>query len=423
MPFTADDCRRARLDFPALSRRCATAPEQPLAFLDGPAGSQVPRQVIDAIAADSRDCTANSHGEFATARRWDEIVHETRETVATFLGAESWRCVSFGANMTTLAFALSHALRRTPGLLRAGDEVVVTALDHEANRGPWLALAEAVGMTVREVALRDDGTLDVADLEEKIGARTRLVAVGLASNALGTVNDLAVRRARERAREVGALLVVDAVHAAPHFALDAGASDVDFLLCSAYKFYGPHVGILYARPGLLDTLVTDRLRTQDPAAPWRIETGTPNHAALAGVGAAIEYVAGFGAGATLRERLLDAFAGIGEWEGALARRYWDEIARVPGVRRYGPGFDAGRRAPTVSITLAGVGAEELARRLGERGVQVWNGHFYAQRAVEVLGLEDVGGLLRTGFLLYNTSDEVELLVAGVAEAADVVVAR
>ncbi|MEO8195120.1 MAG: cysteine desulfurase-like protein [Thermoanaerobaculia bacterium] len=408
MPFDATACQQARLQFPALARRQGG---QPIAFLDGPAGSQMPAPVIDAISGYYREANANTHGQFATAQRSDELLHAVREKAAAFLGAASWRSISFGANMTTLSFALAHAVGRA---CSPGDEIVVTQLDHEANRGPWLGLAER-GLVIREVALLADGTLDAASLAAAIGPRTRLVAMGLASNALGTVNDVA--RARELTRAVGAWLLLDAVHYAPHFAVDVAAMDPDFLLCSAYKFYGPHVGLLYSRPGLLDTLATDRLRTQDPSAPFRIETGTLNHAALVGVGAAIDFLASWGRGDDLRQRLVDAMAGIGEWEGALARRYGSAVQAIPGVTVHGPAFASGPRAPTVSITLAGVPAEVVARRLGERGIQVWDGDFYALRAVEVLGLAGVGGLLRTGFLLYNTPEEVDRLLAGLSEIA------
>ena len=408
MSFTAEHCARARRDFPSLARAEAG---QPVAFLDGPAGAQVPAPVADAIAAYYRDTNANTGGHFATSRRSDALIHGVREKAAAFLGAASWRTVSFGANMTTLAFALARAVGRS---FAPGDEVVVTQLDHEGNRGPWLALAER-GAVVREAALLADGTLDQDDLLAKIGPRTRLVAMGIASNALGTVTD--VRRVRARCSEVGALLVLDAVHYAPHFALDVATLDPDFLLFSVYKVYGPHVGVLYSRPGLLETLLTDRLCTQSPEAPWRIETGTLNHAALAGVGAAIDWVASWGSGDDLRARLVDAFAGIGDWERSLTARYLDGLAAIPGVTVHGPPLTVGPRAPTVSITVAGARAEDLARSLGVRGIQVWNGHFYAVRAVEVLGLARVGGLLRTGFLLYNTPAEVDRLLGAIGEIA------
>jgi cysteine desulfurase family protein (TIGR01976 family) len=406
MPFNADSCRRARLDFPALARRQG---ERPIAFLDGPAGSQVPTSVIEAISGYYRDTNANTHGQFATSEASDALLQGVREKVATFLGAASWRSISFGANMTTLNFALSRALARS---FAPGDEIVITQLDHESNRGPWLALADH-GLVVHEVRILADGTLDADDFEAKVGPRTRLVAMGLASNALGTVNDVVL--ARRLSRRVGAWLLLDAVHYAPHFALDVAALDTDFLLCSAYKFYGPHVGVLYSRPGLLDTLATDRLRVQDPAAPYRIETGTLNHAALAGVGAAVDYLASWGEGPSLRARLVDAMSGISAWEGALARRYWRQVQDISGVTVRGPGFGMRQRAPTVSLTVDGLSAETVARELGARGIQVWDGNFYAVRAVEAMGLDSVGGLLRTGFLLYNTDEEVDRLLAALRD--------
>jgi cysteine desulfurase family protein (TIGR01976 family) len=291
---------------------------------------------------------------------------------------------------------------------------VITQLDHEANRGPWIALRER-GVSVKEVRLRPDGRLDYDDMAAKIGARTRVVAMGLSSNALGTVNDAAIARTLSRA--VGALLVLDAVHYAPHFPVDVAALDPDYLLCSAYKFYGPHVGILYARPGLLEKLEPDRLRTQEQTAPERFETGTLNHAALAGVKAAIDYIAAWGDGATLRERIVSAVSSIAEHEHALARRYDVKVRHIPGVRRWGVGFEEGPRAPTVSITIEGVTAEAAARHLGDQGVLVWDGSFYALRPIEVLGLVDRGGVLRAGFSMYNTADEVDRLLTGVAEIA------
>jgi cysteine desulfurase family protein (TIGR01976 family) len=407
MTFTEADCLRSRGDFPALER---TVDGRPIAYLDGPAGTQVPHAVIDAIACYYQKHNANSHGEFVTSRESDLLVHETREAVAAFLGAPSWREVSFGQNMTTLAFSLSRALVRD---WQPGDEVVITQLDHEANRGPWLSLEER-GIVIREVALKPDGRLDYSDLEAKVTARTRLVALGLASNALGTVNDAAF--ARRLASSVGAYLLLDAVHYAAHFPLDVTALDADFLLCSAYKFYGPHVGLLYCRPGLLDRLRTDKLRVQDDEAPWKIETGTLNHAALAGVKAAIEYIASWGTGGTLRERIVSAMEGIGAHEHALAVHYYDSLRKIPGVTVHGPDF-SGSRAPTVSITIDGVTANEAARRLGAQGLQVWDGHFYAVRAIEVLGLAERGGVIRTGIVMYNTRDEIDRLVAAVREIA------
>jgi cysteine desulfurase family protein (TIGR01976 family) len=405
---TNDELIACRQDFPSLTRRLGP---HPLAYLDGPAGTQVPRPVIEAIASYYSTCNANTHGQFVTTMETDRLIADTRETVADFLRAPSARAISFGQSMTSLAFTLSRAFARE---LRAGDEVVITELDHEANRGPWLTLREG-GVVVREVRLGRDGRLDAEDLERQITDKTRLVAIGWASNALGTVNDVALARGRSRA--VGAWLLVDAVHYAPHFPIDVTAIDADFLLCSAYKFYGPHVGLLYARPGLLDRLPVDRLRTQEAEGPERIETGTLNHAALAGVKAAIDYIASWGEGTNRREKLVSAMRRIGAQEHALARFYGEEVSRIPGVTRWGPEFGSEDRAPTVSITLDSMTAAQAARRLGEKGVLVWDGDFYAVRPIEVLGLSERGGLLRTGISMYNTRDEITRLLDGIAELA------
>lgn len=401
MPYTETECRRARRDFPSLAR---IVNGRPIAYLDGPAGTQVPEPVIAAIAGYYRTSNANQHGEFITSRETDRLLEETRATVAAFLGAPSGREISFGQSMTTLTFALSHALVRE---MKPGDEIVITQLDHEANRGPWLLLRER-GIEIREVALRPDGTLDPEDFARQVTERTRLVAVGAASNALGTVNDLAL--ARRLATEAGAWLLVDAVHYAAHLPVDVQAIDCDFLLCSAYKFYGPHIGLLYTRPGLLDRLRTDKLRTQDDEAPYRIETGTLNHAALAGVKAAIEYIASWGRGETLRERIVTAMEDIALYEHQLGAHYHDTVRRLPGARVWGPDFSSRHRAPTVSITLEGVAAREVARRLGDAGLQVWDGHFYALRAIETLGLAEKGGVVRTGLAMYNTREEIDRLI-------------
>ncbi|MFY9823548.1 MAG: cysteine desulfurase-like protein [Thermoanaerobaculia bacterium] len=407
MPFTAADCERARRDFPALGR---IVDGRALAFLDGPAGTQVPEAVIEAVAGYYRRSNANTHGEFPTSRESDRLLQETRQAVAAFLGAPSWRQVSFGQNMTTLNYSLSHALVKT---LAPGDEIVITQLDHEANRGPWLALQER-GIVVREVAMRPDGTLDGDDFARQVTARTRLVAVVMASNALGTVTDVAA--ARRLARQAGAWLLLDAVHYAAHLPLDVQELDADFLLCSAYKFYGPHVGILYCRPGLLERLPAERLRTQEDEAPFRFEMGTLNHAALAGVKATVEYLATWGEGETLRQRLVSAMEGIAAYEHGVGAYYYDEVRRIPGVTVWGPDF-SGPRAPTVSITVDGIHPNEAARRLGEKGIQVWDGNFYALRPVEALGLAEKGGLIRTGIVMYNTRQEVDRLLEALAGIA------
>jgi len=390
-----------RADFPSLKR---THHGFPLAYLDGPAGTQVPQQVIDAISHYYTTYNANTHGHFITTIESDRMLEETRQTVAAFLGAPGGKSISFGANMTTLNFSLSSAFGRS---FQRGDEIVITELDHEANRGPWLALRDQ-GIIVREAAVRHDATLDYDDFREKINERTQLVAMGLASNAFGTVND--VGRIREITARYGALLLVDAVHFAPHFPVDVVAMDVDLLLCSAYKFYGPHVGILYAREGLLDHLATDRLRTQDQRAPYRIETGTLNHAAIAGVRAAVEYIAALGTGTDLRSRIVDGMQILGCHERALGTMLYHGLKGIPKVRVYGQSFDVPHRAPTVSFTVDGKKAADVSAHLAERGICTWDGHFYAIRPMEVMGLLDRGGVTRVGISLYTTEEEVTRLL-------------
>ena len=401
--FDRERALACREDFPALARQQAGVS---LAYFDGPGGTQVPARVIEAVADYYRFYNANIHGMFVTTQETDRMLQNAREAMADFLGAASWRCISFGANMTTLNYSLSHAIARE---LHPGDEILVTQLDHEANRGPWLNLAQ-YGTVVREVALLPSGELDYDDMRAKIGGRTKLVAMGMSSNALGTANNVAL--ARELSASVGAYLMLDAVHYAPHQPLDAEGIGVDFLICSAYKFYGPHVGVLYAKPGLLERLQTDALSTQEQAAPYRIETGTLNHASIAGALAAVDYIASFGQGEARREKILSAMAGIAIYEHGLAKRYYEEVARIPGVRVVGPDFD-GHRVPTVSIAIEGLEPQEAARQLGEKGICVWDGDFYAARAIEVLGLKERGGVLRIGISMYNTDEEVDRLLEGI----------
>lgn len=405
MSFTAEHCTRSRRDFPALLRN----PQ--LAFLDGPGGSQVPQTVVDTLADFYATCNVNTHGKFSPSEEVDRRMNAARETLAAFLGAEDADCISFGQNMTTLNYSLSAAIAKT---LKAGDEVLITQLDHEANRGPWLRLQEH-GAKVQEVRLLPNGSLDYDDMAAKISPRTRLLALGASSNALGTVNDIAL--ARRLTQATGTLLIVDAVHYAPHFPLDVRALGVDFLLCSGYKFYGPHVGVLYSRPGALDALPTERLSVQNPKAPYRIETGTLNHAAIDALRAAVNYIAGWGEGATLRARIIDAMTGIAAYEHELAAFYHAAMKRIPGVAVWGPGFESRSRAPTVSITLAKIGAAQAAAALAARGICVWDGHFYAARALEILNLTERGGLLRTGISMYTNREDIQRLITGIEALA------
>jgi len=402
------DFLNRRSDFPSLKR---THNGLPLAYLDGPAGTQVPQAVIDTVSRYYTTSNANTHGFFVTTRETDEIIHDTRQAMADFLGADGPRTISFGANMTSLAFALSHAFAR---VFQPGDEVLVTQLDHEANRGPWLGLRRH-GVVVREVRLKVDGTLDYDDFAGKITEKTRLVAMGYSANAMGTVNDVPL--VRRLTHQAGAWLLVDAVHYAPHFPLSVRELGVDFLLCSAYKFYGPHVGILYSREGLLDRLPTDCLRTQDQPAPCRIETGTLNHAALAGTRAAVDYIAGLGTGASRRERVVEAMTRLAAGEHALAATLYAGLVDIPGVTVIGPSFAGRHRAPTVSFVLDGRDPVDVCRFLAERAICAWDGHFYAIRPMEVLGLLERGGVTRLGISLYNTAEEIQRVLTAVGELA------
>jgi cysteine desulfurase family protein (TIGR01976 family) len=387
-----------RSQFPALSR---TYNGSPLVYLDGPAGTQVPKMVIDAMADYYRGSNANTHGHFPTSRETDDIVDWTREQCAALTNAEDPACVSVGANMTSLAFKLSRAFSR---LFQPGDEVLITQLDHEANRGPWIRLRDH-GIVVKEIDLLPNGQLNYDDAQLKITSKTKLVCAGWSSNILGTVNDL--QKLRKMSAGVGAWLLVDAVHHAAHFSMDVQQLDCDFLLCSAYKFYGPHIGILYTRKGLLDMLDTDRLRTAGQKAPERIETGTLNHAALAGVGACIDFIASTGDGRSTREKLVSAYALIHKHEHALASELWEGLNSIPGITTYGPDFSNEMRAPTMSFTIDGKSPADLCKFLGDRGICAWDGHFYAIRTTEVLGLLEKGGVTRMGIVAYNTHDEVD----------------
>lgn len=393
-----------RAQFPGLAR---TVAGRQAAFLDGPAGSQIPESVIIAMGRVMRDLAANTGGEFITSRKIDELVESARETAADFLGGTA-REVAFGPNMTTLSFQLAHAVART---LAKGDEIVVTDLDHDANISPWLTVARDRELVVRRAPIRAaDGTLDLDRLESLLGPRTKVVAFTLASNALGTVPP--ARRIVDAAHRVGALAVADAVHFAPHRRLDRKALGADAVLCSPYKFFGPHAGLLSIREDLAATLPVDRVRpaSEDPPG-HRFETGTPSFEALAGICAAIEYIAALGAGASRRERLDSAFSRIEAHETALSRRALARAAELPGARVHGitePSRLA-ERTPTFCMTFPGRTAHSVSAALGERGVFTWWGHYYAIAVMEALQLQSSGGGLRAGFLHYNTLEEVDRL--------------
>jgi cysteine desulfurase family protein (TIGR01976 family) len=404
---------RVRADFPVFERRIGG---RSIAFFDGPGGSQVPRQVGDAVRDYLLMHNANTHGFFATSEETDAVIAGARERMGAFLNA-SPREVVFGANTTTLAFHISRSLGREWG---PGDEVIVSELDHQANVAPWRRMAEDRGMTVHVVPFSPETfTLDLDALERALSPRTRLVAVGAASNAIGTVNDVA--RAASLARQAGALSFVDAVHYAPHRLPDVQAIGCDFLACSAYKFFGPHVGILYGRAEHLERLTPYKVPPASNASPERWETGTLNHEGIAGTAAAVDWIASLaedsgGPGNNLRERLEDAYRIVHEHETALFARLYEGLNGIPGVRVYGPPA-GGERTPTAGFTIEGASPDEAARRLGAEGVFVWNGDFYATTVCDVLGLSDCGGLIRAGIAPYTTDDDVERLIEGVRRLA------
>jgi cysteine desulfurase family protein (TIGR01976 family) len=395
------DITSIRQQIPSLQRK---ANKFPMIFFDGPGGTQVPNRVIDAISDYYKTSNANSHGEFITTKETDEVIANMRTAMATLLNAESSSCISIGQNMTTLNFALARGMAR---ILKPGDEVLITQLDHEANRGPWLMLRD-FGIKVKEVTLLPSGVLDYDDFEAKINENTRVVAVGMAANSIGTVND--IQKARELANKHGAWLVLDAVHYAPHFSIDVQKLGCDFLLCSAYKFYGPHIGILYSRAGLLDRIPTDRLCTAGQFAPDSIETGTLNHAAIAGVTASIDFLASLGEGQSQRERLVSAYKNIGEHERKLAVQLYDGLKDIPGIEIIGQDFSSAHRAPTVSFTMEGKTPKQVCAQLATKNICAWDGHFYAIRAMEILGLLEKGGVTRLGISVYNTSDDIEAVL-------------
>jgi len=350
---------------------------------------------------------ANTHWPYPTSAETDALILGARECLAELLGARPSE-IAFGANMTTITFHLARALGRRWG---PGDMVVVTELDHHANIAPWRALERERGITVAAVPFAADaGQLDWTRLEELMSRRPRLLAIGGASNAIGTVNDLA--RAAALARAAGALIFIDAVHLTPHETIDVEKLGCDFLACSAYKFYGPHLGILYAREDVLRSLDVPKLAPAPDTAPERIETGTLNHEGIVGAAAAVDFLASLSEGETRRSRLVRTFAGLRPRGQLLIQRLWGELAAIEGVRLYGPSPTL-PRTPTVAFTVAGLSADTVAASLADRGVFLSSGDFYASTVVQRLGL--TGGLVRAGCACYTTIEEVERLIEGVRD--------
>ncbi len=407
----AFDADALRSEFPALARE---QDGRPVVFLDGPGGTQVPQRVIDAVVGYYRETNANSGGAFTTSAASDEMTTEAHAAVADFLGAGSPDEIKFGYNMSTLTLHIGRSIGAT---LKPGDEIVVTTLDHEANVSTWRAMAADRGVTVRTVDIDpSDVTLDLEDLESKLGPRTKLVAVGYASNAVGTINP--VREIVARAHEVGALTYVDAVAYAPHGPIDVRDLDTDLLACSAYKWFGPHLGVLFGKAEILDRLPAYKVRP----AHDRFETGTPSFESIAGTLAATDYLRDVGrsygdvtgapgaaSGTERRRELVAAMVAIAGYERELVIRLIDGLERIAGVTIHGI-TDRARfaaRVPTVSVSIDRVPPRSAAEALGRSGIYAWDGDFYATGLIERLGKAEVGGVLRLGLVHYNTAAEVD----------------
>ncbi len=408
--MTAFDLDWIRPQFPALSLEVGV---QRAVFLDAPGGTQVPRRVIDAVTDCLINTNANTHGAFLTSRRCDQVIAQAHQAGADLLGCDVDEIV-FGPNMTTLTLGLSRSIGQE---IQQGDEIVLTRLDHDANFSPWKALEER-GAVIRVADINtDDCTLDVDGLLSLINSRTRVVAVGYASNAVGTINDVA--RICAAAREAGAWSFVDAVHYAPHGPIDVRAIGCDFLACSPYKFFGPHQGVLFGRREALTKLRPYKVRPAEDDTPWRWETGTQNHEAMAGVTAAVDYLAWVGdqtrAVGTRREKLIAAMTSIAAYERTLSEKLVAGLLNIPRVDFYGirepERFD--QRTPTVAIRKQGLSPREVAEALGERGIFVWDGNYYALNLTERLGVEESGGMVRIGCVHYNTAEEIDRLLNAV----------
>lgn len=389
---------------------------QPAAFLDGPAGTQVPRQVMDAIQKYFLEANANTYGAFLTSRRTNEVISNARSAMADFFNCAADEVV-FGQNMTTITLGLSRAIARE---LKTGDEILLTTLDHDANFSPWAALAEK-GVVIRKVDIREsDCTLDLDDLKSKLNSKTKLVAVGYASNIVGTINPVA--EITKIAHAAGAMIYIDAVHYAPHGPIDVKALDCDFLVCSPYKFFGPHMGTLYGKKHLLEKFKPYKVRPATDTVPECWETGTQVQELIAGIHAAVDYIAELGRRCdpsvkTRREALLAGYKSTVTYERGLATKLIDGLLATPGLRFFGI-TDPTRfqeRCSTVSFRLAKGTPTELATFLGDRGIFTWDGNFYALNFTERVGVEPHGGVLRVGLVHYNTAAEVGRLLDALHE--------
>jgi cysteine desulfurase family protein (TIGR01976 family) len=410
---TTLDVAWARAQFPSLLQ---TVNGHPAAFLDGPGGTQVPQRVIDAISGYLKQSNANTGGAYATSRRTDSMIAESRMAMADFLGCDSDE-ILFGPNMTTLTYALSRSIGRQLG---PSDEIVLTRLDHDADISPWHALEER-GARIRFVDIDEaDCTLDMTDLVRKVTGHTRLLSIGYASNAVGTINQ--VKKVIRIGHDRGAMVFVDAVHYGPHGLIDVRELDCDFLACSTYKFFGPHMGVLYGKREHLKRLQPYKVRANTDAIPNRWEWGTLNHECIAGVGACVEYLADLGRHADAsashrRDALRAAYKAIQSYERGLAERMIRGLTEIPGLKLYGIAdlTRLSERCPTFAVRISSHTPLGLASKLGERGFFTWDGNYYALNLTERLGIESTGGFLRIGLVHYNTAEEVDRVVAALKE--------
>jgi cysteine desulfurase family protein (TIGR01976 family) len=416
------DLSPVRFQFPALQETDAHG--QPYVYFDGPGGTQVPQRVIDAMSDYLVRANANHGGHFITSRRNDDIIDQARADMAAFFNASSSREIVFGANMTSLTFSFSRAIGR---MLQSGDEIIVTHLDHDANIAPWAVLEEK-GIIIKWADFRpEDCRLDLDHLASLLNDKTKMVAVGYASNAVGTINPIA--EIAEMVHAAGAWLWVDAVHYAPHGPIDVQSAGCDFLVCSAYKFFGPHVGVLWGRLDLLEQLAAYKVRPSKTTPPHKFETGTLNHEGLAGICGAIDYLAEVGRnyGNPLnaiadaapnrynerRRELKQAMDAIKAYERPLFGDLLSGIQKISGIRIYGitDPVDFDQRCPTLAFTREGFPPSQIAEHLGKQGIFVWDGNYYALAVTERLGVEDSGGMLRVGLAHYNTKKEIDRLIA------------
>lgn len=396
-----------RGDFPALER---THNGFPVAYFDGPGGTQVPREVVEDMADYLLRHNANTHWAYPSSQETDEIVASSRAALADYLNASPDE-IAFGQNMTSLTFHLARALGRS---FNPGDELIVTELDHHANVDTWRSLEKDRGVVIRVLPVDvESGTLNLDDLDGLFNERTKLLAIGAASNAIGTITDVAA--ACRKAGDAGVLSFVDAVHYAAHELVDVKAIGCDFLACSAYKFYGPHIGILYGRKELLERTDFPKLQPAPENSPDRVETGTQSHESIAGAAAAVDYLASLAEGGSRRERLQRTFAAFRERKKELMRFAFEELGRTQGVSLFGPGPDS-PRTPTLAIAVKGIPARTVTEKLVERGIFTSHGDFYAQTIVDRLGHTDTG-LVRAGCACYTSLDEVERLVEGIRRIA------